>query len=578
MRLVWGSGFLFALVGLCFSAPLLKLQLVNPTYAILTLEHYRAYYSFYMLGPRLDSFARLGAVAGALLVSYFVLWAARRIGLTRYLRLSARGERFSWPWRSLAVMAVLCLGFILQVGWLAAATSDLLVESVSAVHRLVLLCLGLLPALLLRKASGPEEHRLLRWPLSALVLSGALLGYHGAELAYQFLEQPFLVPPVVSTHYGPWGMVAWITLLGFFLGLAVGIMLLGITPRPETEPDDIHPIPSGNLGAAVTLSLLVTLLLSASYPLYLVPRYHLGRDLVELLDLQKQDLPPRSVVWLDNHDPPHTLAAVESWSTPENLSRVEKWMVTAPIPSATTRPAAKMLGDHALYQWRPEDALDWLEVHRRRLRFSNLNRAFLEVIGRTGPSPRTSTHLEALTDPARFAWPGPGSRLELAAQMRRYGWEQRASEWENSAFSLGGERWRPAQTSLPVGSLQGRLLLEGQPLTGARVALFKGEEPAELLQRTRRHVIGEEELVTAPNWRPTYYQYVDFERLANFYSVAVTDAEGYFGFEPLDPGLYRLAVRLDRPGRVENPVGLVRVSEHHQLGEIRIRSRQAVPR
>ncbi len=571
MRLVLGSGGFFALVGLCFSAPLLRLQLTNPTYAILTLEHYRAYYSFYMLGALADRFARLGSVAAALLISYFVLWAANRVGLVRYLRLSARGEQFSWAWRSLAVMTVVCLGLILQAGWLLATATDLAAHNPGPVHLGILVSLALVPALLLAKIQGPSEHLILRWPLALLVMSGSVTAYYGADLASQLFSHQYLIPPIVSTHYGPWGMLGWLTGLGFFLGLAVGIMLLGITPRPQAEPGAIRPIPARNLALATGLSVLVTVALAASYPFYFVPRYQLGQDLVTLLGLKREEVAGRTVVWLDAHDPPHTLEPFQSFSTPSNLAKVEHWMVSAPIPSALTRPAAKMLGDHSLFQWQPADALDWLEVHRRRLHFSNLNRAFLEVIGSTHPSPRTSQHLEALTDPARFAWPGPGSRLELAAQMRRYGWDERAAQWEASARELGAELLPPVTRPVPEGSLAGRLLLDGKPLAGARIALFRGEDEEELLERTRQHVARERELIDAANWRPTYYQYMDFQRLADFYAVGVTDAEGYFYLDALDSGLYRLAVRLDSPARAVEPGGLKVVEAGHQeLGEIRL--------
>ena len=36
----------FILLGFCFGAAALRAQIVNPTYAVLNLNHYRAYYGF----------------------------------------------------------------------------------------------------------------------------------------------------------------------------------------------------------------------------------------------------------------------------------------------------------------------------------------------------------------------------------------------------------------------------------------------------------------------------------------------------------------------------------------------------
>ena len=104
---------------------------------------------------------------------------------------------------------------------------------------------------------------------------------------------------MLSTHYGPWGILAWATGLGACLGLTVGTVLLGIKPRKDAEPDSLHPLESRNLSKAVALAVGFSLLLLCSYPGYLVPRYQIGQDLREISFCQQQgESPGRTVVFL----------------------------------------------------------------------------------------------------------------------------------------------------------------------------------------------------------------------------------------------------------------------------------------
>ncbi|MCA9795934.1 MAG: hypothetical protein KC910_29200, partial [Candidatus Eremiobacteraeota bacterium] len=128
---------------------------------------------------------------------------------------------------------------------------------------------------------------------------------------------------------------------------------------------------------------------------------------------------------------------------------------------------------------------------------------------------------------------------------------------------------RPA----PSGRLRGQLLLDGRPLAGVRIALFRGRERQELVTRTNLHIAGEAALIGQPSaFKPSYYAYPDFARLCDFYAVESTDAQGRFLFEPVDAGLYRLAVRLDAPASLEGPGGLVelKVGQDRDLGLFRL--------
>lgn len=566
MKIVTQCACFFALLGLCLGAPIERAQLANPTYAIVTLEHYQAYFGFAMLGPHLDTLARLGALAAALVCTSFVMWSAGVTGLKRYLAYSQRGERFSPPWKVLGICSTFSLGLIWQFGWSAALWAEMLTHAFGWGHHLLMLALPAVPMFCWARLDvRVPEHRLLRWPLGCLALLGLGLAMQGVQLANQVGLRNFPVPPMVSTHYGPWGMMGWTLGICTCLGLACGVLLLGLAPHPEAEPDSLQPLVKKNFLRAAVLGLVLSVTLLACYPFYLMPRYQVGMSLEDVRqELRQGELPGRTVVWLDRHDPAHTLQPRQSWATPDNLSSLQDWITTAPTPSALTRPAAKLLGDHALWQWRPQAALDWLEVHRRRQKFSNLNRAFLAVVAESKPDPRTVHHLDALLNRERFAWPGPGSRLELAAQLRRYGRNEEAQLWEDEAGELGADLLPAPPLPQVPGDLSGRLTLQGEPLAGVRIAIFRGQDKSELLARTREHILGEAALVEN-GLKPQYYQYIDFQRLRNFYSVQTTDSEGRFLFEDAEPGLYRLAVRLSQSHSYGGSSELVQLKEGQSL-------------
>ena len=553
------------LLGVCLGTAAIRTQIMNPTYAILTLEHYRAYYSFYLLGDKLDDFARLGVLAATLVGIHFLIVTARSLGLAKYVRYSENGERFSWPWQALAFCSTLVLGGLFQAGLLLLIGCDLVNQPLSWYHRLALAGLSILPLLAgLRLRRDIPEHNLLLKPLGVLVLSGLILAIQFGSTMEQLSQAEFFVVPMLSTHYGPWGILLWVVGLALCLGLACGVALLGITPRKSAEPDSLEPVERKNFAISLALAGALAFGLLSLYPTYLVPRYQIGQDLREVLKLEKGQVSGRTVIFLDGLDPPHTIVVTETWSTPENLAKLQEWFVTAPTPSALTRPASKILADYSLWLWRPEDALDWLEVHRRRLRYSNLNRAFLVSLSTLKPDPAIVHHLDSLTNGDRFAWPGPGSRVELAHILERYGRDEEADDWSDSARNLGSELLQTPPTSPLGGTVRGRLLLDGEPLAGVRVALFLGESQEELLERTRRHVESEQALLEQ-NWRPTYYQYLDFQKLLNFYAVGTTDAEGRFLFEGVEPGVLRLGVRLPQEARLEDAEGLVTLKEGAEI-------------
>lgn len=562
------------LLGTCLGTAAIRAQIVNPTYAILTLEHYRAYYSFYMLGDKLDDFARLGVLAATLVGIHFLIVTARSLGIAKFIRYSENGERFSWPWQALAFCSTLVLGGLFQAGLILIIGCDMVNQPLSWYHRLSLAGLSVLPLLAgLRLRRDIPEHNLLLKPLTVLVLSGLVLAIQFGSTLEQLSHTEFLVVPMLSTHYGPWGILLWVVGLALCLGLACGVALLGITPRKSAEPDSLEPVERKNFAISLVLAVALATGLLSLYPTFLVPRYQIGQDFREVLKLEKGWSSGRTVVFLDSLDPPHTVGSIETWSTPENLAKLQEWFVTAPTPSALTRPASKILADYSLWSWRPEDALDWLEVHRRRLRYSNLNRAFLVSLSTLKPDPAIVHHLDSLTDGERFAWPGPGSRVELARVLERYGRDQEADGWSDSARILGSDLLESPPTPPLGGTVRGQLVIDGEPLAGVRVALFLGQNREELLERTRQHVESENTLLEQ-SWRPTYYQYLDFQKLLNFYAVGTTDAEGRFLFEGVEPGVLRLGVRLPQEARLVDAEGLVTLIEGAEIdvGTLRLES------
>lgn len=93
------------------------------------------------------------------------------------------------------------------------------------------------------------------------------------------------------------------------------------------------------------------------------------------------------------------------------------------------------------------------------------------------------------------------------------------------------------------------------------------------MARTRLHVEGEAALIGQPSaFRPSYYAYPDLARLCDFYAVESTDEQGRFLFEPVDSGLYRLAVRLPAPASLAGSGGLVEleVGQDRDLGLFRL--------
>jgi hypothetical protein len=561
-------------LGVCLGTAAIRAQIVNPTYAILTLEHYRAYYSFYMLGGKLDDFACLGVLAAALVGLHFLIVTARSLGLAKFVRYSERGERFSWPWQALAFCSTLVVGGLFQMGLLLVVGCDLVNQPLSWYHKLSLIGLIAVPFLAgLRLRRAVPEHRLLLKSIGILVFSGLVLAVQCGQILYQLPRLELLVIPFLSTHYGPWGILLWVVGLSVCLGLACGVALLGITPREFAEPDSLEPVERKNFAISLVLAVALATGLLSLYPVYLVPRFQIGQDFRDTLQLEKGQIPGRTVVFLDRFDPPHTLGPFETWSTPDNLEELQDWFVTSPTPSALTRPASKILADYSLWLWRPEDALDWLEVHRRRLRYSNLNRAFLVSLSTLKPDPTIVHHLDSLLNPERFAWPGPGSRLELAQVLLRYGRAAEAGSWSDSARALGSELLETPPHPPGGGTVKGRLLLDGKPLSGVRVALFLGENQDELLARTRQHISSEQALIEQ-TWRPTYYQYLDFQKLLDFYAVGKTDSQGRFLFEGVEPGVLRLAVRLPREAKLSTPADLVVLDEGAELdvGTYRLRT------
>ena len=557
MRTLFQCALFFSLIGASLGTTAIQAQITNPTFAILSLEQYRDYYSFFMLGSRLEWLSRLGHIAALLVAASFTHWAVQSCALDRYLSYSARGERFSWSWRTLSGCAVAAIGLLAQAFGFAILAADLVGHSLSWYHLVLLVFLVTCPlqciALLNREV---PEHRVLMWPLGFLALVALGVSVSLIDVAWQVEGRVFAIPPLVSTYFGPWGVLGWAVLLFGFLGLASGSVLLGLKPRPDCEPSHLSPLDARNLRISSLVSMSLAVFVLASYPLYFVPRYQVSQSLQKILKVETSMVPGRTVVWLDSHDPAHSIPAFETLSTPANLSLVEAWIVSAPSPSALTRPAAKILADQEIWMWRPEAALDWLELHRRRQTYSNLNRAILEVVDRTKPSPKKAKYLDSLLNRDRCAWPGPGSRMELAKQLRRYSRSAEAQKWVAEAGDLGANLLDLSTEVPATGVIRGRLQLDGQALPGAKIALFRGEEAQELLERSRRHVKGEQQLLQQ-DWIPRHYQYLDLDRLCNLYSVETTDHQGYFRFDDAEVGLYRLAVRLPEPAEFERNTGLI---------------------
>ena len=67
------------------------------------------------------------------------------------------------------------------------------------------------------------------------------------------------------------------------------------------------------------------------------------------------------------------------------------------------------------------------------------------------------------------------------------------------------------------------------------------------------------------SWSPTYYQYLDYQKLLNFYATGTTDSEGRISFDGVEPGLYRLAVRLDKAAELATQAPLLKISEGQDL-------------
>ena len=575
MRTIWNSLLHFCLLGVCFGSIVVSAQIQNPTYAILSLSQYRAYFGFYLQGGQLNDLSRFAVLCGFLILGNFLFTTLSRLGLGKFFWYSARGEVFSWPWRSLCLTSALLLGVFCQLSVLGLVACDLLMNEFGALHHMTLLSLPLVPLIAAvgtqRKVS---EHKLLRGVMAFLSLNGFVWLFGSFDIIEQLEGSNFLVPPMLSTHYGPLGLLIWSVAKFACLGLTLGAVFCALEIRPDAEPDSLSPRVKGSGLRAALIFAALCILLPLAYFVHFVPRYHLGLDLRHLLTIQEQQkVAPRTVVFLDSHDEAHHLEAQMTWSHPGALQSLKDWMMSAPSPSALTRPASKILADEALWRWQPDEALDWLEVHRRRLTHSNLNRAFLQAVELCAPSPERAKHLDALLNEERFAWPGAGSRLELATQLQRYGRDEEALTWNKSAQDLGAENLRPPEVSPSDASLQGRLFLNGVPLEGARIALFHAQEEQELLTKTRSHIASESDLLNQ-SWTPKHYQYLDFQKLLNFYAVGETDQEGYFLFEDLEPGLYRLAVRLPEHAQLEQQRELITLSsgEERELESYRLKS------
>ena len=163
MRVVLRCALYALVIGLCLGAGVIRAQIENPTYAVLSLEQYRAYYSFYMLGEGLSRFAGLGVWAAALVGLNFLFSTSRSLGLAKYLRYSEKGESFSWPWRALAFCSTFVLGVMWQAGSLLIVGCDLINRPLGWYHYLLISGLILIPIFgLYRLKAEVEEHRILR--------------------------------------------------------------------------------------------------------------------------------------------------------------------------------------------------------------------------------------------------------------------------------------------------------------------------------------------------------------------------------------------------------------------------------
>ena len=568
---------LMGLAGLGLGCPLVARQGANPTQYILTQGQYQAYYPFYALGEHLSQLAWMGLLGAALAMLTLWMWCLDGFHILPMLA-GPKNQRLGGGRQVLLVSQAGWLGLMAALQWfawsLSAATWRPHSPTWVYLAPLPTLC-GVVVALWLARRGGAAARSLLVTLTVGLVLWLLLPDPLTASVGSG------VVPPFMWTHFGPWQILGWQVAGCAFLGLAFGIGVCGLAPplgNGGGGPAGVLALgpPEGGNGwgggnealsrrALSAGSALLALVLLLGMRWALLEHYQIGEDLRVVLHLSEQSVPGRTVVWLDSARPAHVVSAIPSRLTPTAVTALETWLDGAPRPSALTRGAVAALGNHALWLWQPDRALQWLAVQRdRQLHNSQLNEYIAELLLHSALTPMRAEMARQFSQEERFAWLGPEPMAQVAALLNRIGRQRLARSWADQAEQLGGD---PGSHEAPTARVSGRLLGRGQPLAGIRLALLTGSAQAFLDE--------ESELMSGEGlWRPRNRPCMNLRHLTDFYAVCETGPDGRFEFTGLDAGSYLCLARLEGCAdvRVEKGCGMVQVAngQHLRLGELNL--------
>lgn len=602
-----------------FMLPLLGEGLIwhapNPEMEVVGKSQFDAY--FWIIGQAqyfdlISFFFRLGAFLSILL---FFLWALDRMRLgavwshllaggslpAASVLLTVTGVTLAWLWfllqasllvapegvaAFLAVMTreafllfqTLTLLVLAVLVWAAVGQASLLVRSWLRARRgqgkgphprALTLCLGL-------GLSGTASLVLVALDWTARGLRPQRLDWGLTDLAFRYLS--------------PVAMV-WIGLgLALVLGMLLGALLHVFMPRGVNAAQGAW----GRLAAFLVVAGALLVLWLPLDRLLLLGHYDMGASLKAKLGMPLGPAPDLTAVIMEGGTPGARVVVVPpgpgGLSSPGQAG-ILRFLAGQTHTTALTLPALNYLVQDRLRAWDKDGALKlaW-RATRTGLGTALDVRVFGHLLAVTQPQPYYQNYLQVLSDDGLYVRVGYGPLLEMGALCLRYGFAPQAEEWFGRAREAGAssaqveDAIRDAATP-PNGRLSGRIRLDGRPLEGVRVRLFRGGEAVAGLQSQEvlaRNLIFESVRSIRENlefsWRGLGASDAAARLLATGLpdAVAVTDKNGAFSFTRLDPGMYAVGVLL--PGthpqvRVRHAPGVISISEatpEAELGEIEI--------